>query len=596
MQHAGSVWLNNTAFRWPEARESDSVRRMSKTFRAWKIDDPMLLPATVQDFVDKKHLATFVLNVVRNELNLAKILACYSSEKGQPPFHPVMMTALLLYAYCCGIYSSRRIAKACSERVDFMSIVGLDPPDFRTIADFRKRHLQHLQDLFVQVLKLCDKAGLVKLGHVAIDGSKIKANASKHKAMSYERMEARAKELEAEVENWFSAAEATDAEEDKLYGRDKRGDELPDWVADKQKRAETIRAAKAELEAEAKAAAEEKAKAQAEAEEKRKAEGRKKLGKPAAPPSPEPDPKAQKNFTDPESRIMKSKEGFVQAYNGQIAVDAKAQIIVAQGVTQCAADSGQLVPMIDAIEANLGRKPEQASADSGYCSEANLEAMEQRNIDAYVATGRAKHATDGEAGKEVAATAATAVGTPRSTQEVPALTRVGAESPHIPMLDAVEANLGSKPEQASADSGYCSEANLEATEKRNTDAYVATGRAKHATDAEAGEETAATAVSAVDAPSSTQDAPAPTRVEAMREKIKSGGYASPYRLRKQLPEPVFGQIKEARGFRQFLMRGVEKVRAEFALVCTAHNLLKLAQGRNLSEAMKMTQEAGLAPA
>jgi len=569
---------------------------MSKTFRAWKIDDPMLLPATVQDFVDKKHLATFVLNVVRNELNLAKILACYSSEKGQPPFHPVMMTALLLYAYCCGIYSSRRIAKACSERVDFMSIVGLDPPDFRTIADFRKRHLQHLQDLFVQVLKLCDKAGLVKLGHVAIDGSKIKANASKHKAMSYERMEARAKELEAEVENWFSAAEATDAEEDKLYGRDKRGDELPDWVADKQKRAEKIRAAKAELEAEAKAAAEEKAKAQAEAEEKRKAEGRKKPGKPAAPPSPEPDPKAQKNFTDPESRIMKSKEGFVQAYNGQIAVDAKAQIIVAQGVTQCAADSGQLVPMIDAIEANLGRKPEQASADSGYCSEANLEAMEQRNIDAYVATGRAKHATDGEAGKEVAATAATAVGTPRSTQEVPALTRVGAESPHIPMLDAVEANLGSKPEQASADSGYCSEANLEATEKRNTDAYVATGRAKHATDAEAGEETAATAVSAVDAPSSTQDAPAPTRVEAMREKIKSGGYASPYRLRKQLPEPVFGQIKEARGFRQFLMRGVEKVRAEFALVCTAHNLLKLAQGRNLSEAMKMTQEAGLAPA
>ena len=567
---------------------------MSKTFRAWKIDDPMLLPATVQDFVDKKHLATLVLNVVRNELNLAKILACYSSEKGQPPFHPVMMTALLLYAYCCGIYSSRRIAKACSERVDFMSIVGLDPPDFRTIADFRKRHLQHLQELFVQVLKLCDKAGLVELGHVAIDGSKIKANASKHKAMSYERMEARAKELEAEVEKWFSAAEATDAEEDKLYGRDKRGDELPDWVADKQKRAEKIRAAKAELEAEAKAAAEEKAKAQAEAEEKRKAEGRKKPGKPAAPPSPEPDPKAQKNFTDPESRIMKSKEGFVQAYNGQIAVDAKAQIIVAQGVTQCAADSGQLVPMIDAIEANLGRKPEQASADSGYCSEANLEAMEQRNIDAYVATGRAKHATDGEAGKEVAATTATAVGAPSSTQEVPALTRVGAETPHVPMLDAVEANLGSKPEQASADSGYCSEANLEATEKRNTDAYVATGRAKHATDAEAGEETAATAVSAVGAPSSPQDAPAATRVEAMREKIKPGGYASPYRLRKQLPEPVFGQIKEARGFRQFLMRGVEKVRAEFALVCTAHNLLKLAQGRSLSGVTKMTEEAALA--
>jgi transposase len=481
---------------------------MSKTFRAWNIEAPMLLPVTVQEFVDKKHLATFVLNVARDELNLAKILACYSSEKGQPPFHPVMMTALLLYGYCCGIYSSRRLAKACAERVDFMSIVGLDPPDFRTIADFRKRHLRHLQELFIQVLKLCDKARLVKLGHVAVDGSKIKANASKHKAMSYERMEERAKELEAEVDTWFAAAEAADAEEDKLYGRDKRGDELPDWVADKQKRAEKIRAAKAELEAEAKAAAEEEAKTRAEAEEKRKAEGRKKPGKPAAPPSPEPDPKAQKNFTDPQSRIMKSKDGFVQAYNGQITVDAQAQIIVAQDVTQCAADSGQLIPMIDAVEANLGRKPEQASADSGYCSEANIEAMEQRKIDAYVATGRAKHATTG------------------ATEEEPATIAADASS----------------------------------------------------------------------AATSGQEPSPPTRVEAMREKIKSGGHASPYRLRKQLPEPVFGQIKQARGFRQFLLRGVDKVRSEWALVCTAHNLLKLAVGRSMSAATKMTEEAALAPA
>jgi transposase len=478
---------------------------MSKTFRAWKIDEPLLLPVTVHDFVAKDHLAPFVLSVVRDELDLAKIMCCYSSEKGQPPFHPVMMTALLLYAYCCGIYASRRIAKACRERVDFMSIVALDAPDFRTISDFRKRHLQTLQELFLQVLKLCEKAGLVKLGHVAFDGSKIKANASKHKAMSYGRMEARAKELEAEVAKWLAAAEAADAEEDKIYGRDKQGDELPDWVADKKRRAEKIRAAKAELEAEAKAAAEAEAKAEAEAEEKRKAEGRKKPGKPAAPPSPEPDPKAQKNFTDPESRIMKSKDGFVQAYNGQIAVDAQAQIIVAQDVTQCAADKGQLIPMVDAVEANLGRKPEQASADSGYCSEANLEGMERRNIDAYVATGRAKHAVAGEA-EDAAAT--------------------------------ITANAAA-------------------------------------------------------APVSTQEADAPTRVEAMRSKIKSGGYESPYRLRKQLPEPVFGQIKQGRGFRQFLMRGVEKVRAEWALVCTAHNLLKLAQGRGLSQARKMTEEAGL---
>src|SRR5262252_7817420 len=197
----------------------------------------------------------------------------------------------------------------------------------------------------------------------------------------------------------------------------KRGDELPDWVADKQKRAAKIRAAKAELEAEAKAAAEAETKARAEAEAKRQAEGRKKPGKPAAPPTPEPVPKAQKNFTDPESRIMKGKDGFVQAYNGQIAVDAQAQIIVAQDVTQCAVDRGQLIPMVDAVAANLGRKPEQASADSGYCSEANLEGMEQRNIDAYVATGRAKHAIESEAGEEVAATTATDAAS--STQDAP---------------------------------------------------------------------------------------------------------------------------------------------------------------------------------
>ena len=194
--------------------------RMSKTFRAWNIDQPQLLPPTVQDFVAKDHLARFVLGLVTEQLDLIEITGTYGSERGQPPFDPRMMTALLLYSYCCGIYSSRRIAKACRERVDFMSIVGLDPPDFRTISDFRKRHLKALSALFVQVLQLCDKAGLVKLGHVALDGTKIKANASKHKAMSYERMEARAAELEAEVDKWLAAAEAADAEEDKLHGKD----------------------------------------------------------------------------------------------------------------------------------------------------------------------------------------------------------------------------------------------------------------------------------------------------------------------------------------------------------------------------------------
>ena len=279
--------------------------RMSKTFRAWKIDEPLLLPITVQEFVGKDHLARFVLSVVEEELDLSGILSCYSSTKGQPPFHPAMMTALLLYAYCSGIYSSRRIAKACGERVDFMSMVGLDVPDFRTISEFRRRHLGALKGLFLQVLALCDKAGLTRLGHVAFDGSKIRANASRHKAMSYGRMEARASELEAEVAKWLAAAEAADAAEDKLHGRDRRvmleaclrHDELPAWVADKRQRAARIRAAKAELETEAKAAAEAKAKAAAEAEAKRQAEGRKKPGKAAAPPSPEPAAKAQKNFS-----------------------------------------------------------------------------------------------------------------------------------------------------------------------------------------------------------------------------------------------------------------------------------------------------------
>src|SRR6202140_2155579 len=298
-------------------------------------------------------------------------------------------------SYCCGIYSSRRISKAYRERVDFMSIVALDAPDFRTISEFRRRHLRALAGLFKQILQLCEKADLVKLGHVALDGTKIKANASKHKAMSYERMEKRAAELEAEVGKWLSAAEAADAAEDKLHGGDKAGEEMPDWIADKKRRAERIREAKVELEVEAKEAAEAKLRAEAKAEEKREAEGRKKPGRKAAPPSAEPDAKAQKNFTDPDSRIMKSKDGFVQAYNAQAAVDAEAQIIVAHDVTQSAVDCGQLVPMTDAIETNLGRKAEQLSADAGYCSEANLEAMENPNIEAYVATGRARDAVAG---------------------------------------------------------------------------------------------------------------------------------------------------------------------------------------------------------
>ena len=441
---------------------------MSKHFRPWKIDEIQLLPPSVQDYVPEDHLCRLIVALVREELDLSGISGSYVSGLGQPPFEPRMMTALLLHGYASGLYSSRRIAKAALERADFMLIVAGDPPDFRTISDFRRRHLRALGSLFKQVLKLAEKAGLVKLGHVALDGTKIKANASKHKAMSYARMKKREAELQAEVDRWLQAAEAADAKEDKLHGA-RRGDEMPDWVSNKQKRLAKIRQAKAELEAEAKAVAEEEMRRRVAAEEERLAQGRKKNGRAPAPPKAEPEGKTQRNFTDPESRILKTKDGYIQGYNAQAAVDAGAQIIVAHGLTQSTSDQDQLVPLIDEIKANLGRKPKEASADAGYCSEANLAALADRDVNGYVATGRAKHP---------------------------------------------------------------------ASAKRN---------------------------------------PAGRLTRAMRDKLKRAGWRSRYRLRKQTVEPVFGQIKQARGFRQFLLRGIEKVRAEWALICTAHNLAKLAR-------------------
>lgn len=441
---------------------------MSKHFRPWKIDESQLLPPSVQDYVPEEHLSRFIVALVRESLDLSEIEASYTSGLGQPPFHPGLMTALLLNGYASGIYSSRRIEKAARERADFMMIVAGDVPDFRTISDFRKRHLEALGKLFVQVLKLCEAAGLVKLGHVALDGTKIKANASKHKAMSYERMKKREAELQAEVDRWLAAAEAADAEEDKLHGA-RRGEELPKWVADKEKRLAKIRAAKAELEAEARAAAEEEARRRAEAEEQRIAEGRKKNGKTPKPPSAEPDGKAQRNFTDPESRVLLTKDGYIQGWNAQAAVDGTAQVIVAHGLTASMSDHGQLVGLIDGVEMNLGQRPKEVSADSGYLSEANLAALDERDVAAYIATGRAKH--PGEVKRKI--------GGPLT--------------------------------------------------------------------------------------------------QAMRQKLKRAGWRSRYRLRKQIVEPVFGQIKQGRGFRQFLLRGLEKVRAEWALICTAHNLVKLAR-------------------
>ena len=457
---------------------------MSKTFRPWNVDQPVEAPRSIFEFVPKGHVAHFIRNVVREQLDLSPILDSYTEMRGYPPFHPAMMTALLLYAYSQGVYSSRKIAQGCENRLDFLAVTAMDRPDHRTIARFRRRHLSALGGFFVQILRLCQKAGLAELGHVSLDGTKIKANASKRKAMSYGRMVKTEAELEAEVTDWLSRAATADDGEDAELG-EARGDETPEWMADKARRLAKIKEAKTALEEEARAKAQAKARAAAEREvlkQRRKQQGKPRppleeaSAKPEdtaeAPCEPKPDDKAQRNFTDPESRIMKGPDGFLQGYNAQAVVDAKAQVIVAHGLTDCSADSGALVHMIEAVKASMGRNPTQFSADAGYCSDANLEALDAQGIDAYVATGRQKHGTPAPDG-----------GSPTSEG---------------------------------------------------------------------------------------------SRIDNMRAKLRKDGFNSPYRLRKQTVEPVFGQIKAARGFRQFLLRGKARVTHEWALICTVHNLLKLA--------------------
>jgi transposase len=422
---------------------------MSKIFRDWSPEQHVMFPSSVMDLVPKGHLAHFIRNVVSEQLDLREILNRYSEERGYPPYHPVMMTALLLYANAVGIYSSRRIARACEERVDFMALTGMQKPDFRTISLFRLRHLEAIKGLFEQVLRLCQKAGMVKLGHVAMDGTKIQANASKHESMSYGKMKKAESRLKAEIDRWFEEAERLDREEDQLYGPDKRGDELPDWVADKQQRLEKIRQAKAALEAEARA------------ELERGPDPNKTGHKPKSTGTPRD--QVQRNFTDPESRIMKDSHGFIQAYNAQAAVDWASQVIVGQLLTNTSSDAHQMIPMLQQIGTNLRQQVREISADSAYCSELNLKALNRRRIRAYVATDR-----------------------------------------------------------------------------QDKDRHVSSW------------------------------------VQQMRRRLRQGGWRSRYRLRKQTVEPVFGQIKQARGFRQFLLRGLNKVSAEWSLLCTVHNLLKLA--------------------
>lgn len=444
-------------------------------FREFNPDQLMLLPPDMKEWLAEDDLVYFIMDVVA-QLDLGAIYGDYDAGRGgQPGYHPQMMVGLLLYAYCVGMPSSRKIERATYHSVPFRVLAADQHPDHDTIAEFRRRHLSALSGLFVQVLRLCQKAGLVKLGHVALDGTKFAANASKHKAMSYGRMERKAAELEGEIASLLAEAEATDAEEDERYGAGRRGDELPKELRFKQSRLAKIREAKRALEEEAHEAAEAD---RADYEAKQKAWDERKNrrgGKPPKPPSPTPDAKQQRNFTDPDSRIMPVGRGasFVQAYNCQAAVDAHAQVVVASSVTQETNDKKQIAPMVEKIkETTDGATPETLSADSGYFSAANLTSLDSDNID-----------------------------------------------PYIP------------------------------PETRKTDPAPLALRGPIPKDA--------------------------TPAQRMTRKLRTKRGRATYRQRKAIVEPVFGQIKEARGLRRFSFRGLEKVRAEWDLMCASHNLLKL---------------------
>ena len=425
---------------------------MTKSYRTYLPEQDLLLPPSLRDWLPENHLAHFVSDVV-DQLDLRDIESVYEEdERGQPPYHPQMMTKILIYGYCVGVFSSRKIQKKLLEDVGFRMLAAGNEPDFRTISDFRKLHLKALQGLFDQLLQIALQTGTMKLGMVALDGSKVKANASKHKAMSYGRMQEDEKRLKEEVKKLLQQAEKVDAEEDARYGRDRTGDELPAELARRATRLKKIQ--------EAKRALEERAREQARSEGKSVEEAR-------------PEGKAQYNFTDPESRIMKGADGFVQAYNTQIAVEPNFQWIVGQRVTQAVNDKQQMVPTVEAIRQQSGQKPEEVLTDSGYCSELNLKYLEKKKIEGFVATGRESH---------------------------------GDQKQPCPR--------GPLPQGA-------------------------------------------------------------TRVDRMRRKLQTKAGAAVYATRKGIVEPVFGQIKQARGFRQFLLRGLEKVQGEWALVCLTHNILKL---------------------
>jgi transposase len=386
-----SAWSGERLFEAPPAVEAAAPRpAAAKTFRSYDPDQVLLMPPSLDDWLPEDHPARFVSELVDGMLDLTPIYASYTEASGAPPYHPRLMLKLLVYAYASGVTSSREIERRCATDVALRFLSGNAAPDYRSISRFRRRHLNAIKVLFVQVLALCGKAGLVKLGRVAIDGTKVRAAASRHKAMSYDRMVKRQGELEAEVEGLLGEAERIDAEEDERFGPDRRGDEIPAELARRESRLAKLRAAKEALEAEArdKAAADAAQRARARGESpEAQAEAATRAAEIATPR-----PKAQRNFTDPESRIMKMADGsFHQCFNGQVAAVAGSGVIVGAQMSNVSPDVGHLLPVLDDVMSNCAATPGQLVADAGYWSEDNAAGAAERGVDAYIATGRTKH-------------------------------------------------------------------------------------------------------------------------------------------------------------------------------------------------------------
>jgi transposase len=361
---------------------------MSKTYRPYNPDQQLLLAPSMREWLPEGHLVYFVSDTI-DEMDISAVEGFYEkSLAGYPPYHPRMMVKLLVYGYSTGVFSSRKIAKKLEDDVAFRVLAAGNRPDFRTISDFRKLHLAALKALFAEVLRLCRRSGMVKLGHVALDGTKQKASASKHKAMSYGRMKEESARLESEIAQLLGNAQRIDDAEDAELGCDVRGDELPEELRFREGRLAKIRQAMAELEAEAREAARQETSEGDSADDTPKP---KKRGRPKKPPSGVPDDKAQRNFTDPESRIMKSADSFIQGYNAQAAVDSEYQVIVATMVTDQARDAPLVEAMVERIEDNTGKLPDEMSLDAGYYSDANVEHLESKKIDVYMPPCRLKH-------------------------------------------------------------------------------------------------------------------------------------------------------------------------------------------------------------